>query len=247
VVDRVELAVFDQWAQVGDLEYGYALVHQDLGNAAHEAACIRNVCQDVVGMQDLGLDACACEFFGELLGEEGVSGLDSLLARRLDRPFGRVDAEHGDATFGIELQQVAVIARQLDHAGRLGPLLQARLDVLPRVLDERVDKGTEVGIVVAEELLGGDGLQDLHEGAFFAERDFEWIARLWLVELLGTAKSVRWRMLSQVEEDLERRRAAGAARDLGPRIRHCAPAASRPPANAARRRSCRPPSAPGCA
>ena len=92
VVDRVELCVLDEVAQVGDLDDRDAIVFEDRLDPAHEAVGVGDVGQHVVAVDDAGAYAVSPESPGELLGEELVVGRDPLLPSRFDRALRGVDA-----------------------------------------------------------------------------------------------------------------------------------------------------------
>ena len=54
VVDRVELAVVDQVADIGRLDHRHAVVLEQRRDAGDEAVGVRHVRQDVVGVDDVG-------------------------------------------------------------------------------------------------------------------------------------------------------------------------------------------------
>ena len=87
----------------------------------------------------------------------------------------------------IVFKQVAVVAREFDDKalGSKSALDDALLDIVLRMLEQRVGEGGEVGIVSTEEFARRNGLEDLNESADLTEYEIERIARLGPVELVG--------------------------------------------------------------
>ncbi len=222
VVDRVELDVIDEVAHVRVLDHDDAVVGEERGDAGHHVVEAGNVGHDVVGDDDVGALALGDELGRELgteePGERGNTG--RVRGRGL---IGRgVDAEHRHAELGEVLQQVTVVARDLDdEARRTEPALGDETQhVLAAVAQQLVGERREVEVVVDEHLVGRHLLQQLDERAVRAERDVEREALLELeVEARGDQR-VGQRRLAEREERVQLTRAARAA--LGD-VAHCAP------------------------
>ena len=115
MVDGVELVPLHEVAHVGHFEDGLAVVGEKEREAFEEAVRVGRVGEHVVGDHEVGARALGHQGLGEIAGEE--------LAPRLHaNPLGgaggtgrRVDTEHGDAALCEVAEEVAVIARQLDH------------------------------------------------------------------------------------------------------------------------------------
>ncbi len=193
VVDRVELAVIDQIPHVGRFDHGDAGVFEQCGDAGHETVGVGHVCQHVVGVNHVGSLALRGELCGELRAEEGQQRIDTLGASRRYGTGSRVDAQHRDAPGVVVLQQVAVVAGELDDQA-LGPqsaLRHALLHIARGMPQQRVRERREIRVVGAEQLLGRHGLQDLHECAAGTESHIQRITSLYLGELRLLEKAVR--------------------------------------------------------
>ena len=96
--------------------------------------------QHVVGVDDVGLLAFRGELLREVATEEILQRLDAAFARRGDRARGGIDAEHGNALLPVILQEVAVVARELDTSELPSslPLRDTRGDVRRRMLQQCV-------------------------------------------------------------------------------------------------------------
>ena len=83
---------------------------------------------------------CEASALARSQAEEREQRVDALLARRRHRARRRIDAEHRDAFGRVVLQQVAVVARELDHeASRSEVALENALrDVRGGVLQQRI-------------------------------------------------------------------------------------------------------------
>ena len=115
-----------------------------------------------------------------------------LATRRLGDVGGRLDAERPDAAGDGVLQEVAVVARDLDDE-RVRPEaepLDRQVDVVACVTDPRVGVRREVG-VVAEDVLGRDVGRQLHQQAGRADAHVQRVERLALVELGPRGRSSR--------------------------------------------------------
>ena len=188
---------------------------------ASESVRIGNVCEDVVGVDDVGKLAFGGESLGKLLVEELNQGRDALsLDRELRNVGRRLDAENRDAALLVELQQISIIARDLDHE-TFRPEAAAtdqRPDQRARVLDHRIGKRGGIGIV-AEQALGRDRFADLHQSALRTEIELEREAILRFVQLLRGQQRIGERHPSEVEDRPEVRLTAGSTRGsrLAPR------------------------------
>ena len=110
----------------------------------------------------------------------------------------RLDAEHRDAPPLVELQQIAVVARDFDHQAL--PVQATGLDQLVselfRVLEHGVGERREVEII-AEERLRRNGLGDLQQRAGTAEGEVQRVGRLGLFELRLGQQRVSERRLAK--------------------------------------------------
>ena len=111
------------------------------------------------------------------------------------------------------LQQVAVVARELDHqAARVEPeSLDRHLDVPARVLDPRVGVRGEVR-VLAEDRIRRDELLELHEQADVTHLGMERIERLHRGDAFRRHVALAERRHAEIDERAPKRRGAEAAR-----------------------------------
>ncbi len=146
-------------------------------DAGDEAVEVGDVRQHVVGVDHVGALALrARSARGERLAEE----LDDRVGCRFASATcgdvaRRLDAEHRHAGLLVVLQQVAVVAGDLDHQARPAPRPRSsttRSTMLRACAQHRVGERREVD-VVAEQLLGRHGLGDLHQRAGPAEHEVE--------------------------------------------------------------------------
>ena len=84
-------------------------------HAGDEVVEVGDVGEDVVGDQQVGAAALGHEPGGELAAEELDDGLDAPLPGDLGDVGGGLDAERRDAALDEVLEQVAVVAGELDH------------------------------------------------------------------------------------------------------------------------------------
>ena len=164
VVDRVELDAVEQVLHVRHLDHPVPARAEELGDPGDEAVQVRHVREHVVGVHQVGPDPFGHELAGELTPEERAAGRDPpLLGYGGDVPCG-IHAEHAHAGFAVVLEQVPIVARQLDdQVVRSEPVPGDHFPGEdPRVFDEAGDHRREVRIVVEQEL-GGDRLRQLEQ------------------------------------------------------------------------------------
>ena len=221
VVDGVEFERGDEIADIGRLDDGNAVGLEHLFEATDEPIGIGNVGEDVVGVDHVGELAFRREPPGKLLVEELDKRRDALGG---DRELGdvgrRLDAENGDASLLVELQQISVVARHLDDQARRAQPSTAdeRPDQLARMLDHGVGERGGIG-VVAEQPFGRHSLADLDQRAVRTEIKLERKAVLRLMQLLRGEQRIGKRHAAEVEHRHEAGVAAGPTRRsvLGPR------------------------------
>ena len=115
VVDGVELDVLHEVASVGELEGDPTARLQQRGETGDEAVDVRHVGEDVVAEDEVRLPALRRQFRGELASEEPREGRDTGGHGDLGDVRGRLDAEARHAGGDEVLQQIAVVAGDLDH------------------------------------------------------------------------------------------------------------------------------------
>ena len=211
VIDRVELAPADHLADVRDLDEAEPLRRQDRAQAGGEAVDVGHVGHHVVGMDDGGRLALGDQPLGEVLAEELRDGGDPSLARDDCDVLGGLDAEDLDPDIAVVLQEVPVVARDLDdEIVRAERALGAgSRDEISRVRQHRVREGREVH-VVAEQELGRHRIRDLQERTPRAIREIEGVTRLVLGQLGLGQQLVRERCVPEAQHGRERSVPAGA-------------------------------------
>ena len=168
--------------------------------------------QHVVGDEQVGAASVRGELARELAAEEPHDRRDAELARRLGDVRGRLDAERRDAALDEVLQQVAVVARDLDDQA-----VGAEAEALDRhrrrsacVRDPGVGVRREVG-VLGEDVLRRHELLELHQQAVLADLRVERIERLHRVGAVGRHVALAQRRHAEVDERVAQRRRAEAA------------------------------------
>ena len=212
VVDGVELIALDQPLQVRELHRDDTLRGQQGAQALHEVVDVRHVGQHVVAGDQVGLAVFggngAAGGFAEELHRGGHAALDG----HLGHVGRRLHTQHRDARSDEVLQQVAVVAGDFHHLVLCTQVeaLDGPVGVAPAVLHPARRVGAEVG-VLAEDVLGGDELLQLHQEAVFADLGVQREERLHVVELMGCDVRLAQRAQPQVDEGVAQRRAAKAA------------------------------------
>ena len=127
-----------------------------------------------------------------------------------------------DALALVVLEEVAVVARELDHQvfGAQTVSGDHFLDVCDRVPLQLVGDGREIRIVVAEELRRRHGVVDLRQATVMAERECQRKSGLRRRQVVRGQQAVRQRALAQVEHHVEPCRATGPARVDTPEAGH---------------------------
>ena len=116
MIGGVELQFLDHVADIRRLDHHDARGFENGGKSCDEAAQIGNMGQHIVGVDHVGELAVGAQSRGEVGRKEFADRFDATLARYLGDVAGRFDAENRNAGVAIILQQVAVIAGDLDHA-----------------------------------------------------------------------------------------------------------------------------------
>src|SRR6266536_2734141 len=115
VVDGVELVALEQPGQVRELDGGDAAGREQDPHPGHEVVEVGDLGQDVVGDQQVGAPASGHQAPGQVDPEELGEGGHALGGRGRGDVARRFDAQHGDAAPLQVLEQVAVVAGQLDR------------------------------------------------------------------------------------------------------------------------------------
>ena len=115
VVDRVELGALHQRQQVLHLDRHPPVVGHQRPQPLGEPDHVRDVRVDVVQAHQIGGTVLGRTARPRLRREERGERRHSLLPRRLPHVHRRLDAQAPDPPLDDVLQQVAVVARHLDH------------------------------------------------------------------------------------------------------------------------------------
>jgi hypothetical protein len=186
VVDRVEEVRLDELHQVRELDRRRSLLREEGLHARDEVVQVRRLGEHVVGDDQVRRLRFLHELARRLLPEEGDAGRHSALEGCSGDVPGGLDPERRDLPLDEVLEQVAVVARQLDDEALLvqpEPVYDVR-HVLRRVLDERVRVRGEVR-VLREDRLRSHVLGQLDEQAIVADAHVQRVERLHPVELVG--------------------------------------------------------------
>ncbi len=152
VVDLVELVAGDRPLEMRELQRDRAFGLQQPGDAGHEVVDVRHLGQDVVADDQVGRVAIVRERARQLFAEERDAGGHALGLGGRRNIGGGLDAENRDAHCFEMLQQVAVIAAQLDHLCRpvqRQPVAHGRA-IVGSMLHPAVRERRKVGIIVED-------------------------------------------------------------------------------------------------
>ena len=154
-------------------------------------------------MSRSALLALGRQFAGGVLPKELDDGGDALPDGDLGHVRRRLDAQARDAPGHEVLEQVSVVACELDHLvlrAETKPL-DHLLGVDPAVLDPAIGVRGKVG-VVAEDVLGAHVGLELDQKTLAADVGVERVERLHLVELVATHVAFAKRRHPQVHESM---------------------------------------------
>ena len=194
VIDGVELVLSDQPLEVRELQGDHALRLEQARHPAHEVVEVGHLRQHVVADDEIGALALRHELGRELRSEEIDAGGYALLDRHLGDVGRGLDAQDGNAQRQEVLQQVAVIARQLDDE-TVGSELQPPRDRLAVGLGVR-DPGGRIGGkigVLTEDVLRAHIFLELNEKALSAHQRMQREVRLHGVELVAREEALAQR------------------------------------------------------
>src|SRR3954469_25816062 len=118
LVNRVELIAIDKVHQVWKLHRDHAAWSEQELHAGYEIVQVRYVCQHIVCREQVGLDAFVhqslCQISAEILDPRGNTNF----SRRFGHFASRLDAQASNASLDEILEQIAVVAGQLDDKAR---------------------------------------------------------------------------------------------------------------------------------
>ena len=174
----------------------------------------------VVGHDDVRPRALRTQPDGQLVAEERLEGRDAARACVRGGPGCGLDPEHRHPGRDGVLEEVPVVARDLDDqaVGAEAAVGDQPVDVQARVLDELVGERRVVRVRGAEDDLGGQDVGQLDEGARLAHPDPQREPRLGLPEVARFEQGIGHGRQPEVEERARSRRPAGAAAQDGRRL-----------------------------
>ena len=174
---------------------------------------VRHVRQDVVADEEIRPMPVGTKPRAALRAEKLDHRRDADRFRSTGDVRRRLDPEHRNAALEEVLEEVAVVARDLDHAGALVEAEPCAhlIGVAARVIDpaRRIRRKVRV---VGEDLLGRGGRRQLDEQAFVADERAERIEPLTAGEVILAEIRVRERRHAEIDEDLLERRVADSTR-----------------------------------
>ena len=215
VVDGVELGVLDEVHAVRTLENDATAGAQEAREPGDEVIGGRRVGEDVVAENEIGLTIFGGETGGEVCAEEFDERFDAFLASDFSDVGGGFDAETGHAEADEILQQIAVIAGDLDDAaGRAeGEFLHVALCRGAGVPEQGVGEGREVE-VIGEEIDGRGEVRDLKQPAACTDGDTERKARLGFSQISREKEVICQGLMAEIEDEMTLGVAAGKAAEI---------------------------------
>ena len=184
------------------------------GHAGDEVVELRNLRQNIVGGDQVGVAVLGDDLSRGFGVEECGPRRDAPGASRLGHVGGGLDTEHPLTELDEMLQQVAVVAAELDDEA-VRPKIEPRLHRLAVALGVRHPArrvGGEIGIF-GEDVGGAHELGQLHEPTGIANPDVERVIGLRLAELFCGEKALTQRRHAEIDEGVLEPLAAMAAAD----------------------------------
>ena len=201
VIDRVELVFVDQPLEVGKLERNHPVWSQKMRHSRGEVVEVRDLRQDIVADDEIGLPPLGCESLRELQAEEFNKGRNIFLLRDCGYVGGRFDADYRNAQRQKVLKQVSVVARNLIHPTRRIEMKPGRnhFTVPVRVLDpgRRVRRKVRI---FRENVLRFHVLLQLHQEAVAADENMQRKVRLHLIDLVGGQEALTKRRHPEIDD-----------------------------------------------
>src|SRR5215471_795004 len=114
VINGVELAAVDHVPDVRHLESRQSVFLQQRVDSLYEAMGIGHVSEDVVTDDQIGALASRLQLRRQLARKKRGQRGHACCSRSLSLLAGRIDAEHRHSFFHEILEEVAIVARQLD-------------------------------------------------------------------------------------------------------------------------------------
>ena len=197
-----------------DLDADVAGVRDERAQSGCEIDYVRDVGKDIIG-DDQVRRSVLCGDLGAGLGAEERS--PRVGTPLLDRCFGdiggRLYAEASDAPSHRVLEQIAVVARDLDDEGvalEAEPVNRSNSRTRRAWVHPGIAVRGEVG-VMTEDFVGREVGGQLYEQALRADSHVQWVEGLALVELIATQVALAWRRHAEVDERVGQRSTAESA------------------------------------
>ena len=194
VVDRVVLVSLDEPQEVRYLDAHVPLVGNERSQPVGEVDDVRHVGEHVVGHDEIGPAVLGGHLLPHPLPEKHDLGRDALREGHVGDVPRRLDTEGADAAGERVLEEVAIVAGDLDDEG-LRPEVQPLDGLRDEALGVRhpgVTEGGEVG-VVGEDVLSRDVRRQLHQQTLVADADVKGVEDLAGVELVSREVALaRW-------------------------------------------------------
>jgi hypothetical protein len=143
VVNRVELAMVDQVPDIRSFDNRDAAFLQQRSDAVDDTSEVGDVREHIVRVDHIRAVPFRDQLLSERAPEEILTYGDACLSRRRRGPGRGVNAEYGDTTLDVVLEQVAVVRRDLHHEARGAELTRVRkLEcILPAVAKPCIGEG----------------------------------------------------------------------------------------------------------
>ena len=186
VIDRVELVDFDKPFEVGKLERDRAIGRQQTGHPGGKIVQVGNLRQDIVTDDEISAGALPDETPRQIQSKELNQRRYAFVDRGRGNVAGRLDTNHRNIERQKVLQQVAVIAGDLEY-----PTVASETEPIPdhhavsaRMFDPAGRVRRKIG-VVSEDTLWFHVFLQLNQEAAFAHENAQGKVRLHLVDLVG--------------------------------------------------------------
>ncbi len=214
VIDRVELIVVEELHQMGELERTGPRRLEDDGDAGDERVQIGHLREHVVAQHHVRDSSGGAKLACGSFVEERHHGFHAPLACRLGYVCRGLDAETGNPPFDEVLQEVAVVASELDDEAVLGqrrPLGDHR-DVLFGVPQPSGGERGEV-CVLRKDFFDSYVLGELHEETVPTYPHVQRVEGLHFVEPVRRQEALAQRRHSEIDDGVSQSSAAEAALD----------------------------------
>ena len=169
VINRVELTSLDQRQQMWNFDRQHPARFQNQIQPGDKIVDVGYMREHVVGDEQVRGLPLRCKRAGKRGAEKTVDSRDPFALRNGGDICRGLNPQHGDAALPDELQQIAVIARHLDHVARRGQSesIDHCRDVAPRMFDPGIRKRREINVIPKNPLRGFELLK-LDQPALFA-------------------------------------------------------------------------------